>query len=351
MGKFLKKYKVVLHYYHSPHLNQIYDGFAKLRKSGVCDIQYIPSKEGIGRKPLLYAEINGVRVLYDCLDGLCWQDNLNQQENINYFATHDFNVDYYFKRSYSKQLESFVNNRFEYLPLGLNYDIYPEYMPFCIERMKQALLRTKIGVKWKGDKLFFMSQEFEQEPIVHPNGRILFLVRLWNPESISDLCLREERLRINKMCIEAIRKCREKFGEQFFGGIQVDEYSINNCPKELLMPNTITNREHYLRLMHSSNICIATTGLYDSIGWKFGEYVAASRAIVSEPLNYMLPGTFIEGDNYLTFTNPDELIEKISILLQDTDRLKRMMEYNKEYYNQCLRPDKLVLNSLKKVCR
>lgn len=343
------KYNVVLHYYHSPHLYQIYDGFAKLRKLGLCNIQYIPCKEGIGRKPLLYAEINGVRVLYDCLDGLCWRDDLDYNGNLNYFANHDFNVDYYFKRSYSPKLESLVNNRFIYQPLGLNYDIWPEYMPITSTRLKQFFLRTKMGVKWKGNKLFFKSEEFEQAPVIHSNGRILFLARLWNPAHISDKKLREERLRINETRIEAIRKCRETFGDLFSGGIQIDEYSLQHCPKELLMPNTITNRESYLRLMQSSNICVATTGLYDSIGWKFGEYVAASRAIVSEPLNYELPGDFKEGENYLTFTTADELMAKINFLLADNKALIDMMNKNKKYYDEHLRPDKLILNTLEQM--
>lgn len=342
------KYNVVLHYYHSPHLNQIYDGFAKLRKLGLCNIQYIPCKEGIGRKPLLYAEINGVRVLYDCLDGLCWRDDLDYNGNLNYFANHDFNVDYYFKRSYSQKLESLVNNRFIYQPLGLNYDIWPEYMPINSTRLKQYFLRTKMGIKWKEGKLFFKSEEFEQAPIVHPNGRILFLARLWSPD-VNDEKLKEERLRINEMRIDCIQKCREAFGDLFYGGIQVDYYSLNNCPKELLMPDKITNRDAYLRLMQASNICIATTGLYDSIGWKFGEYVAASRAIVSEPLNYELPGDFTDGKNYYSFTTPSELVNKIELLLSDKNVLKKMMDNNKSYYDTNLSPDRLVLNTLDQI--
>ncbi len=344
-----KKYNVILNYFNSPHLNQIYDGFAKLQKLGICEVQYIFDKNCKGGKPLVFAEINGVKVLYDCLDGLNWRDDLTHDENLDYFAQHDFSVDYYFKRSYSLQLESLVNNRFQYLPLGLNYDIYPEYMPLRFSRLKQNLLRTKLGIKWRGDKLFFLSEEFEQHPVIHLDGGILFLARLWNPVHCCDEKLREERLRINQTRIESIRKCRDAFGDMFLGGIQTDEYSLNHCPKELLVSNAITNRANYLRLMQSSNICIATTGLYDSIGWKFGEYVAASRAIVSEPLNYELPGDFTEGKNYLSFTTSNDLLNKISSLLSNRVALKEMMIANKNYYENYLKPDNLVLNTLKKI--
>ncbi len=94
---------------------------------------------------------------------------------------------------------------------------------------------------------------------------------------------------------------------------------------------------------------MATTGLHNSIGWKFGEYVAASRAILSEPLIYGLPGNFEHGKNYLPFNNEDELLHKTYSLLKNKDELLDMMNSNFHYYNNFLRPDKLVLNTLLKI--
>ena len=62
------KYDVTLFYFHSGHLNQIYDGFARLEKKGICRLTY-KKVLGDSSKPLLYAIINGKRVLYDTLDG------------------------------------------------------------------------------------------------------------------------------------------------------------------------------------------------------------------------------------------------------------------------------------------
>lgn len=50
-----------------------------------------------------------------------------------------------------------------------------------------------------------------------------------------------------------------------------------------------------MRLMKQSRICIATTGLHDSIGWKFAEYVVAGRTIVIEPLNILSLETILHG--------------------------------------------------------
>lgn len=59
-------------------------------------------------------------------------------------------------------------------------------------------------------------------------------------------------------------------------------------------------------MVKESDICITTTGLHRSIGWKFAEYIAASKAIVTEKLNYS-PGTELKAnftrEIYLVVTN------------------------------------------------
>lgn len=34
--------------------------------------------------------------------------------------------------------------------------------------------------------------------------------------------------------------------------------------------------------MHDTDICIGSMGLHKSIGWKTGEHIAASKAIINE---------------------------------------------------------------------
>jgi hypothetical protein len=104
----------------------------------------------------------------------------------------------------------------------------------------------------------------------------------------------------------------------------------------------LAGQEHYY-------ICIATNGLHDSIGRKFGEYVAASRAIVTEELRYQLPGIFSEGINHLEFSNSFDLIKNIQLLEKDRDFMYSMMKSNYNYYRSYLQPDLMVLNTLLKI--
>ena len=86
-----------------------------------------------------------------------------------------------------------------------------------------------------------------------------------------------------------------------------------------------------------------------SQGWKFGEYVASSRAIVTEPLKYQIPGIFKQEDNYLEFENTSELVNNIRELLNDNEKTMSIMKNNFHYYNNYVQPDKLILNTLLKI--
>lgn len=337
-----------LEYFSSPHLSQIYDGFQKLAKAGVISLSVKPTS-GDETKPLLVVRINDKHtVVYDTLDGLNWLDNVSLQENLSYFKNH-VKADYYFKRSFNSLVSDNAPEACYVHPLGLNYSFSPEgKFPMSAKESVLHALKSSSLMKRFYTKLSFSSKDFEYYPVLPKEKKIVFLARLWNPDDVEAPHLREERERINKNRIDCIRACREEFGDRFIGGVQDDVYSRRYAP-DFIVPFSLTRREAFLRVVKESAICVATTGLHDSIGWKFGEYVAASRAIISEPLKYELPGDFIEGENYLSYKDKDELVELLKGLLSDERALLTMMHKNFRYYNDFLRPDMLVLNTLLRI--
>ena len=100
-------------------------------------------------------------------------------------------------------------------------------------------------------------------------------------------------------------------------------------------------------MIKENYICLTSEGLHHSIGWKFAEYVAAGKAIITEPLYYEVPYGFSEGVNYLTYSRLSSCIDKCEHLLSDVGTIHKMEEANRKYYAQHLRPDMLVLDSLK----
>jgi hypothetical protein len=98
--------------------------------------------------------------------------------------------------------------------------------------------------------------------------------------------------------------------------------------------------------MRSHAICVATTGLHGSIGWKLAEYVAFSKAIITEKLVYTVPGDFGPGRNYIEFASPEDCAAAAMRLVEDRGLRERLMLNNVAYYRAYLRPDALVGNAM-----
>jgi len=342
-----KQFECEVNFFPSPHLSQIYNGFTKLEKAGIVRVK-VKHVSGEQTKPILKVLVNNkYNVIYDTLDGLNWIKG-SVEDNLNYFRN-NINADFYFKRSFNQYVIDYAPENCRVFPLGLNYTMKDDgKFSGNLKTNLKDILRNNFFISKYYNKSSFYSGDFEYYPIPLRDSKILFIARLWNPDEVSLDHLKVEREHINKIRIESIRACRKEFGDSFIGGLQHDNFSMKHA-KDLLLPFSLTNKENFLKTIKHCNICIATTGLHDSIGWKFGEYVAASRAIVSEPLKYQLPGFFSEGKNYLEFRNNSDLINSILVLQKDKDKMFSMMNSNFHYYNNYLQPDKLILNTILKV--
>jgi hypothetical protein len=327
----------------SPYFAQIYEGLEILRKKGWVNLTVTPELKKQD-KPVLKMILNRKHViLYDGLDGINWVDG-SLEDNIQYFRN-NIKADFYFKRSFHQTLKDNAPNGCQVFPLGLNYTFFPERNFFndSKSRMKHFIGNSFLSSFFKHTAI--NSSEFEYPPIRNEKFKILFLTKFWNPDDIDLDHLKTEREVMNRNRAEFIRACRREFGDRFIGGVDNSSFS-EKFAKDLIMDAGMTNKKAFLKTVKESNVCISTAGLHDSIGWKFGEYVAASRAIVSEPLAYGVPGDFHEDRNYLVFRNTDMLIEKVSLLVNDKNALAEMMTNNYRYYNNYVKPENLVLNTL-----
>ncbi|WP_153303833.1 hypothetical protein [Thermosulfurimonas dismutans] len=317
--------------------------------------------KGDPQKPILEVIIdNKYKVIYDTLDGFNWIE-ASVEENLEFFKKRFVNVDYYFKRSFSKILYKYAPSNCKIYPLGLNFSFDPSYFvlewKYLVKNIVQKVwpifykIQSISIIKNKFPKLGYISEKlllenFEFPPISTQN-KVLFITRLFDPMKFP-LCYREEVEKLNETRILIIRSCKKELKNIFTGGLYEDEYSLK-VAKNLTISRNITRRSNFVKLIKLHNICISTTGLHKSIGWKFVEYVAASRAIITEPLFYQLPGNFKVDKNYLEFRNIDELLENIYTLLRDQGKIKDIMRANFYYYNMYVKPENLVLNTLLKI--
>ena len=226
-------------------------------------------------------------------------------------------VDCYFKRSFSSaRLQKLGENYTKIYPLGLNYAVSPNGVD------KFALQRTYfLETNWKHKlkeiissfdlfKVFSFTPRvriMESLPDYEAHPKILFMAPLHglydDPKRTEEKV--EERLYINRTRANCIKLLREEFKENFLGGFIHTSFATRNYGDLLIPDPHLALKPNYISLAKSYPICVATTGLHGSIGWKFAEYIALSRAVLTEKLNYEVPGPMREGENYLEFNSPE----------------------------------------------
>lgn len=334
---YINKLTCEIEYIKLSHLNQIYQGFNMLEKQGIIKIKLVKPRDSNRNKPILRVRLdNKIDVIYDTLDGFNWKGDFDKEENLKFFAN-NYDCDFYFKRSFNEDLLKYNSPNRKVLPLGLNYDIYKNGKISDLQENIKYIISYFIESKRNLIKYNY----FEKPPIPNDKTSILFLTRLWDPSETKNLKYKEEREIINQNRIECIEICKKEFGDFFTGGLLTNSFS-EKYAKNLCLPNQKTTKISFLNSLQKHDICINTLGLHNSTGWKFAEYIAASRAIISEPLVYQSPG-LSEGNNYLSFTDSDSMVVGIEKLLKNKSQ---MMLNNYHYYNNFIRPDSLIMNSL-----
>ncbi len=327
----------------SPHTSQIVTGFlllARRREIALTIEEGCDKADEYPHPHLVEATIGGRKIAFDMLDGY----NFDSVAVANYIQM----VDLYFKRSCSAfRNEMFpADVRAKIRPLGFNYHVTcPENpinpLPPKIKSLRKRLIAL-FRPRHAEEGSYFTVEKFERgagREVPSDKLKILFLTRLWDGE---------HNRAINGMRMDIVRALKERYPRNFTGGVTDTPLSRALCP-DLIVAEKYTDRFKYLRLMRRCDICIGSTGLWDSIGWKTGEYVAAARAVVNERFAYEVPGDFREGVNYLSYTTAAECVAQVDFLMRHPEAVQRMKEANAAYYRGWLRPDALVRRALKQL--
>jgi hypothetical protein len=178
--------------------------------------------------------------------------------------------------------------------------------------------------------------------------KIIFVVKSYDPYDKPDRPKEkiEERIQINETRANCIKMLRDEFGSDFYGGFYHTNFAEKNY-RNYLMPNKkLSSKRNYINLLKTFPICIANSGLHGSIGWKFAEYIAFSKAIITEKMDYEVPGNLEKDKNYLEFSSPEGCVENALKIFNDKELRNYIMTNNAKYYQTYLRPDSLVLNTL-----
>lgn len=265
--------------------------------------------------------------------------------------------DGYFKRSYESAVVAMTGEASRKIhPLGLNYPVYPDEWDALGLRRALAFgtWRDRVGqVARVLDTHNLWShlprqRQLQAVPAMNLPSRILFLVRAWDPQGFAG-CTAERiahYTEVNEMRAACVRALRQAFGPMFTGGFSHTAFAKKHFPDLLAPDPALTSKRQYLRLLAEHPICVTSGGLHRSLGWKLGEYVALSKAIVTERLAFEVPGGFAEGKNYLSYADAEGCVAAVNRLVHDQALRGSMMQSNRDYFLNHLRPDRLMANAL-----
>ena len=344
----------------SNHLQQIYTGFELLHQAGVIEYQqaFDVNSENVKNnlKQSASTHSGGLEVILD--SNITIYYDMNDSHEVDQEAL--IKCDVYFKRSFNKSIHSTVSKKIN--ALDLNYFVIPDKTnKFRLER-KLKLYGGKSRLK-ELFKEFDVKNKLSYSPRISQlharydsnlGPKVLFLCRLWEPDRDDVYSLSAEqqsdRRNINEMRVGCIRALKKKFGKDFVGGVAPTEYAKKHVSDVIFHNAEMTKKNNYLKYLLQFPIVISTTGLSGSIGWKFGEYVAFSKAIVSEKLQADTHGLLKADENYIEFNDISECINAVETLL-NKDIRNKMSKNNYEYYQNYLKPEQLVLHSINRALK
>ena len=352
------------------HVSQIVAGYKMLEKQGILRIESAEpcrtfrSSGNYEHNSIVEVKIGDKTIAYDMADGYqsihrldVWDKELER-------------LDCYFKRSCDSRRHTGMKNAGKIKPLGLNYLCSCKGNPYdrfisegnSVGDFKKYLVYLK-----SRRSNIYDYKIFESNNRHYDNYKLLFLTRLWDSSGISpegikntypyftDAQAKTEAEKwkssldkATKDRMEYVKALREVYSDKAIAGVAADSFSEKLCP-ELIVDTGFTERRRYLEEIKKNYICITSEGLHQSIGWKFAEFIAAGKAIVTEPLAYETVGGLEKKQNYLSYNDTDSLLNACDFLMKNVDAVHSMEKKKAEYYRNHLSPDKVVLDSLKTV--
>lgn len=353
----------------SMYVEQIIAGYILLEKMGQIRLQ-------LHEKPELKKEFyhdaiietvldHRIRIVYDLTDGY------NNYPSFRSFDDMLDQVDILFKASCHEGFHSTLRNRDKIVPLAPRYrttirNSWANRADFrkCIKGDRSEIktfLRNAIPFSENSTRNHYLKR-FEAKAIPHKDTKIFFFTRLWDPGIASsyssqnvDLdgsdvkdriqAKKEEYAAISKLRASIVKALKQEYGSSFIGGLAPTDYAIRTYP-DLVGTTEMARRTKYTANMHRADICVNTQGTHGCYNFSFGEELAASRAIVTEKPIYQTPPFLHEGVNYYTYTSVDECLQKVAFLFEHPAAMLEMMQKNESYYQEHLRPDRLVHDTL-----
>lgn len=141
-----------------------------------------------------------------------------------------------------------------------------------------------------------------------------------------------------------IEAARSLPGVRFEGGFAPRPHPGDDPPgyEALTTPTRVPFRD-YLEKTRRSFVVFNTPAVGGCLGWKLGEFLALGKAIVSTPLNRVLPAPLLHGE-HVHYVEPtrEAIRDAIARIHGDSAYRRRLERGAREYYQRYLRPSAVV---------
>jgi hypothetical protein len=188
-------------------------------------------------------------------------------------------------------------------------------------------LRTQFDLREEMRKHFKRAPEVSYRPSNSDPSYVFFAGTSWG-----------EHPDVAPLRAAFIRACRRQDGLRFEGGF----VAHNNQP-ETDYPGLYVHHRYsmgdYLMKTGKSLLVFNNPAVHGCLGWKLGEFLALGKAIVSTPLNRVMPGSFEPDEHYLlTDGTGPSLDEAISRVRRDAALRNHLETRARAYYDEYLAP-------------
>lgn len=245
--------------------------------------------------------------------------------------------DVYAKRSYFAR-DVPVEYGAKVVPFGLNYACRTFAGATALVGLFVRHPATVAGMRpWIYARLPRAAQ-FECDPQQEVEPTILFQTRVWERHEIGpgdDINI------VNGRRVALVLALRRAFGRRFKGGLIPTPLAKREYPEAITTEPSGSGR--YLRNVGHALVTISTRGLHNSTPFKMLEYLAASKCIVTEPMQNAPAVPLTQGVNYLTFEEVQECLSRCDALLSNVKVATDMRHANWEHYQRYLRFDRRIL--------
>jgi len=317
------------------HLSKVLTGLSELAEDGQIELGFTTVCEAACQTAeaalhlLITNEAATLNVVFDTFD------------RSDYFETTLLeHCDFYFKRSFRASDICLLPAAWQHkiVRFGLNYGCRSSrgearLLEFQVQ---QSSLQHYLNAPAFGD--------FEQSPDTYVAPSIVFQTRAWAPNSTSDNV--EE---VNESRAGIIRALRKSFPGRFHGGFIRNPHALQRYPD--LLSTYSSEQGEYVRLIKRCLVGISSRGLHHSVPFKVPENMAASLAIVSEPLRTELPVPYVPGTDFIEFRTPEECVDQCDHLLSNPSLVSSLREASWRYYESQVKPAQHVGNLLERALR